>query len=247
MINLEITDGVETNYYFKEFFERPNVNRIGIRLSSGTDSALALFFLAKFITETESFNKIIFPWTGLELNNELSFAKEKAIQILNLIREMYPKVDIRDIHFDSWFRKPPYEHPSYKRRYCEPLNEKFIQDNNLDAFLSGITSNPPKDVRDQYGMNSEPEFRNPETRDTHEYWQGKSESNLPWINFNKKFIASQYQKYNLMENLYPLTESCVTENIEGLMYLGSMSFPCKKCFWCREKYWAFGSYDGAIK
>jgi hypothetical protein len=251
MVNLEITDGAVTNYHFKELFERSDVKRIGIRLSSGTDSALVLFFLAKFITETESFDKVIFPWTGLELNNKLSFAKERAIQILNLIREMYPKVDIRDIHFDSWLRVPPYEDPADKNRYSNPLAEKFRLENNLDAFLSGITSNPPKEIRDQYEMVTEhcisAEHRNPENMDTHEYWEGRSDSNIPWKKHDKKFIAHQYKKYNLMENLYPLTESCVIETVDVLLNMGSPSFPCKKCFWCREKYWAFGSYDGAIQ
>jgi 7-cyano-7-deazaguanine synthase in queuosine biosynthesis len=62
----------------------------------------------------------------------------------------------------------------------------------------------------------------------------------PWWNVDKKFIAFQYQKYNLMNIIFPLTESCIEDKKD-------QPFPCKKCFWCEEKYWAFGSYDGGIQ
>ena len=59
----------------------------------------------------------------------------------------------------------------------------------------------------------------------------------PYVNVDKRFFAHQYKKFGLMGEYYNLTVSCTSEpNIS----------PCKKCKWCREKYWAFGSYDGGI-
>ena len=59
---------------------------------------------------------------------------------------------------------------------------------------------------------------------------------------NKKFIAQCYKDYNLMDKLYPLTASCIG-------YADTTNYftePCKTCWWCKEKLWAFGSYDGGV-
>ena len=49
----------------------------------------------------------------------------------------------------------------------------------------------------------------------------------------KKAIAAGYEEHDLMDDLFPLTKSCVDRN----------KTPCFKCFWCYEKHWAFGMYD----
>jgi 7-cyano-7-deazaguanine synthase in queuosine biosynthesis len=59
---------------------------------------------------------------------------------------------------------------------------------------------------------------------------------FPWSIVDKKFIAAQYKKFGI-EELSTLTNSCII----------SSKSPCKKCWWCKERYWAFGSYDGGIK
>jgi hypothetical protein len=60
----------------------------------------------------------------------------------------------------------------------------------------------------------------------------------PYVNVDKRFFAYQYKKFDLMGEYYNLTVSCTSE---------SHSIPCRKCNWCQEKYWAFGSYDGGVK
>lgn len=59
---------------------------------------------------------------------------------------------------------------------------------------------------------------------------------IPWATVDKSFIAAQYSKFKLKE-LSDITNSCI---ISG-------HTPCKECWWCRERYWAFGSYDGGIQ
>ena len=55
---------------------------------------------------------------------------------------------------------------------------------------------------------------------------------------DKKFLAEIYEQENLMNDLFPNTVSCT--NISKIE-------PCKKCYWCEEKKWAFGMYDGCLK
>ena len=57
----------------------------------------------------------------------------------------------------------------------------------------------------------------------------------PFIHVDKKFVADIYRKNNLMEDLYPLTGSCVgTELVTDYF-----TKECRQCFWCHEKKWAF--------
>ena len=64
----------------------------------------------------------------------------------------------------------------------------------------------------------------------------------PYEYVDKRFVADMYHKYNLMFELFPITSSCV-EYAEKTDYFTK---PCKECWWCREKKWAFGMYDGGI-
>lgn len=251
MVDLVVTDNKTKNYFFKNLFENKSITKIGVRLSSGTDSALVLFFLAKFITELEKFYITIYPWTGIELNNELSVAEEKAIKIVDVIRQLYPKVNIKNTHVDKWLRIPPLEKPQDKKYYSNPAADKFKAENNLDLLISGSTCNPPKEIIESEKMETmfckAPKYRHVESVTDSSIWGHTDEKEFPWRYVDKKFIAHQYKKYNLMENLYPLTESCVIEKFDILLEMGANSFPCKTCYWCREKYWAFGSYDGGIQ
>jgi hypothetical protein len=234
MTELILSDGKVENTWFKTFFEEKNYKRIGIKCSSGTDSSLVLFFLAKFITETESFDKVIYPWTGIELNNTHSKAELLVTKIINLIRSLYPKVNIQDIHYDYWLRSPEHADPKYKHEYFIPAVNKFQIEKRLDIFITGATLNPPKSIMRIYDIDS----KRPIHRDSETITDNYMEDNIPWINNNKKFISYMYKKYGLMENLFPLTESCISETEKS-----SQIFPCKKCFWCLEKYWAFGMFD----
>ena len=51
-----------------------------------------------------------------------------------------------------------------------------------------------------------------------------------------------WKKYNLMD-IFKETISCVTYYPKG----SKKELPCKECYWCYEKFWAFGMYDRGIK
>ena len=64
----------------------------------------------------------------------------------------------------------------------------------------------------------------------------------PFEFVNKKFVSDMYHRYNLMDELFPITASCVAYAKKT----NHFSEPCKECWWCREKKWAFGMYDGNV-
>ena len=64
-------------------------------------------------------------------------------------------------------------------------------------------------------------------------------NNSPFKNVDKRFTAQVYEDEFLLETLFPLTRSCLG-SAEVTDYHEK---PCKMCYWCEEKYWAFGQYD----
>lgn len=242
---LILTNGDQINTWFDDFFKENKYKKIGLKFSGGVDSTLLLFFLAKFITETENCDKIIFPVLVEATNFEITKSPEKSQKILELIRDMYPKVQIKDITFRSYTRTGQYISTVHKSKYIDKIFKEIDQELMLDIFLSGTTSNPKQKERELYNITGSPIVRDPESIFNH--WTEEQIKTRPWFLFDKKFIAAQYRKYNLMDNIYPLTESCIMESHQELLRIGANGFPCKKCYWCQEKFWAFGSYDGGIK
>ena len=61
----------------------------------------------------------------------------------------------------------------------------------------------------------------------------------PFLNKTKKDFADLYEEHNLMDSLFPYTASCVAKAEET----NNFTKPCQQCFWCLEKYWAYGMFD----
>ena len=59
---------------------------------------------------------------------------------------------------------------------------------------------------------------------------------LPFGGVDKKFIAYQYKRHEL-HGLRAITVSCTADS----------KTPCQECWWCQERFWAFGDYDGGQK
>lgn len=224
-----LSDGrIETDW-FENFFQT-NKKNIGLWLSGGTDSSLILYFLCKFITETQSFDKKIFPIIAVQTDNVNSKCEEKTLLIIDLIKSMYPKVYINKLERMTYSRSPIELTRVVKQMKLRIRSKMFIKKHNLDILIQGSTINPSENIGNSYVARDA-------YRDSAQY---EYKEQYPWWNVDKKFTAFQYHKYDLMKNLFPLTESC-TEDIQEQPY------PCKKCFWCEEKYWAFGMYDGGIQ
>ena len=114
-------------------------------------------------------------------------------------------------------------------------------------MINSFTSNPSKDVmlRNNFYDKRDPKRDNPE-----EYFKWELDNGIhppgktffdlhrPFTLVDKSFIAHFYHKYDLMD-LYKQTVSCTGD-------VTDKKYPCRKCFWCHEKKWAFGSYDGGV-
>ena len=206
------------------------VNVIGQWMSGGADSSLLAYLLCKKIRDEELDIKFqpISVRRGRANNpiyagNVIDFIEEDLGVDFILPHEVYyPPLD------DEYMReiKIFWERDDYNFRH-----RKF------EILYSGITSNPPADdstipknkerVRDDNGVDKIVEQRN-----------GYRHYINPFINVNKKWEAEAYKDKELLDSLFPLTYSC-EGSIEATKH---HTQHCKRCWWCQERFWAFGRY-----
>jgi len=269
--DLIVTDGKTEVTRFKEVIEDDNIKKIAVNVSGGTDSPLVIYFIAKFISQTKKYDKEIFPHFMVDTGNMLTIAPTLVPKQIDVIRSLFPDVTIHDVYTqdfrreEDWnddlkryipvnkegrhFRSDLYDDvesaslDGIKNLYCEPLKKTMWEVLKPDVLLNGKTSNLPNTTLKLYGADvSQPKAR---AAGETEKWPQEKKDRSPWYKVDKRFIGHQYRKENLIDNLFPLTESCLCESVGELVEngLNSDSYPCKKCHQCVEKFVAFGMYD----
>jgi len=127
-------------------------------------------------------------------------------------------------------------------------NEKFMENFKGPIRLDGMTANPPKEVRmkfSDYMIKRFPEHKYLEKdikrvtgeprRDVHNKPELRFDVYQPFLNVNKRFVAGIFQAEGLMDEMFPLTRSCVGSAKQTKDFTAW----CWQCFWCYEKAWAF--------
>ena len=246
---MKITYAGQTINFFDEF---PTDSKILLSLSGGLDSASLFFLICKHFPNME-----IIPFTGK--NVRAPFDAERAEDITQWMKKRFPKNKILPReeftydHFDKfWYqqaidrwedefvlvngKKIPRCHNARgltkmltMRHETSKLREKY----SVKLAVSGQTSNPPVNEQKKYNFyNLAERRRDGPNKNKHQVGKNKYS---PFIHVDKKFIADIYKKNNLMQELYPLTGSCI-----GTKYTTDyFTKECRQCFWCHEKKWAF--------
>lgn len=114
---------------------------------------------------------------------------------------------------------------------CEEINRKH----KCQLWFNAMTKNPPISVQKEMGFEHLAEKRRNKKRPI----QRAHGAYEPFVNEDKKTIAAIFKKFNLMEDIFPLTQSC-NNNHKNTEYFTK---PCGNCYWCYEKLWAFGTMD----
>jgi 7-cyano-7-deazaguanine synthase in queuosine biosynthesis len=216
-------------------FNTKNI-KIGIGVSGGADSALLLYLAAKYLPDT-----VIVPWSGYEIKNKVHnyrpFTILDAQNVVQIVKEKLPHANITDHYIWSYDRQG-----QNKNTYMKNEIDRCLKNKTFDMYVSGITANPPEDIlkeiskrllKDTAGVIDTYRSYYKEVRRQSWYYS-------PFTNIDKKVIASLYQKYDLMNDLFCVTQSCVGWGHQTNWF----TEPCKQCFWCHERKWAFGRYDG---
>lgn len=191
--------------------------RIGIKLSSGCDSAIVMYGICK---EAEDIDYIQ-PFTCIL--DTRPYQEYYVSQILDWMREHFPHLEIRDPH---WVRaKTPDDYVAAQDRVVEEYEHE------VDIIFSGLNQSPPQEVWESFGQNG-PGLDRVEL--TTESKDGSVWRMRPLAHKNKKEVCEAYKQYGVLETLYPLTFSC-----EGN---SSMDTHCGECWQCKERLWGFGRF-----
>lgn len=212
------------------------INVIGIWMSGGADSSLLCYLLAKKIKEEQLPYKIQ-PLTVQKRPNIF-----ESVPVKNKIVELLDADDIFENHIIYHAPAEGWETENYLSLFSTK-NRENIKNNLFQVLFSGITTNPPRDVQEnfQWGILEDVERKRGTNvlKDTIRYFTETVDSNeyefyeiKPFFNIDKKKISDLYKEHDLLETLFPLTRSC-----EDRTYTKGH---CGKCWWCEERLWAFG-------
>ncbi len=204
------------------------VETIGIWMSGGADSSLLTYVLAKKIKD-ENLKINIQPlsvrrgrgWNPIYAGHVIDFIEQN----LNI------KMKSHIVYY------PPMDDEHYReiQVFREKDNENFLND-NFQILYSGITCNPPSD--DETISKNKERTRDEESERPLKTYNGIRYYMNPFFDINKKHLKMIYDQLKLTDSLFPITRSCEGSDYET----GNYTYHCEKCWWCEERYWAFGKY-----
>ena len=211
---------------------------IGIWLSGGADSALLCYLLA---------NKIIQDQLPLQIQ-PITVDYKRPFRFIagDVVAEIKKLLPPNDIFKEHLVYNPPsdttWSHAELTARFHQ-LNEIHVRENKFQVLYSGITTNPPIDVQEKFNWGVLPDVEVkrgstvPKIKVRHivqqehdivyEFYEIK-----PFFDLTKQDIASLYISSGVENTLFPVTRSCED--------LTSTEGHCGKCWWCEERFWAFG-------
>ena len=248
-----------------EFDIPEDKKNIVISISGGCDSAFLSWAVLSYLRKNKRFdNNVIFTHC-IDLVRDPKSYEYFADPIISLFEKEFSDINIeRDVYsFTEQTWNPPKNDPVIEPnpRYGNRLTKggaqhirlrQLLSKNKLDAYFLGRTANPPIEVQKELNMKTGGTIggvphREIENVKDEELFEVKNFNGHEWIKIrplikiNKSVIASFYDDISfLKEKIFPLTHSCVgtAEKTDN------STKPCKNCWWCKEKYWAFGQYDG---
>jgi len=208
-----------------DFYIPKFVNKIGLRISGGADSAIVSYALAHHIAVSNKHIEII-PITVL--HDGKAYQKQYADKILDFIKQKF------DINIGSH-----YTAFSTSIDYIEVQNNltnSLYKKNIIDAHFIGITKNPPAQFsavwEEKYNLKGPVDDRDTDlktfivTDENHIIYR-------PLKDKDKKDVAQLYKDYGVLDTLFPLTRSCEE-------YTVNFEQHCGKCWFCQERLWGFG-------
>lgn len=214
---------------FNDIMIPTHVKKIGIKLSGGADSAMACYMLAKYLKECRP-DVTIHPITAVITAKP--YQKIFAEQIVSKISQLLDYKNFGE-HFVEYTKtRELHEYLEVQQR----LLHRLYDTNRIDMHVTGISA--VANIDDAPELYEEIENTGPTDnrfKETTKKSQKTAYSFSPFINTDKKGIAEYYVNLGLLEELFPLTRSCEEKTTD-------FSQHCGTCWWCKERYWAFGKY-----
>lgn len=221
---------------------------VAVKLSGGADSAIVYYAVCDYYKNK---NTNIYACTmDTALKPWYTTGAAKIIKIVGELTGVYPVEHLKFYNSSHTATSGPDAYATG----IDMMDSDAVTRFNLNAIYSGLTINPPlDDMKDYFKIHATDHNLNlfslmehiddrDTSRDTTEeptFLTKKYNDQLvdrirPFINKDKKDVATAYKIYDMTEHLYPHTYSC--ESVTA-----SKTFThCGHCFFCLERYYGFG-------
>jgi hypothetical protein len=199
------------------------VNKVGIRISGGADSAIVAYMLALYKRDFRP-NITLHPITcvnNLKPYQEI-FAKGVIKKITELTGVPFEEHIVAEVDGEQYVK-------AQKR-----VTDKIYADRLVDIHFMGETMNPPVGTEEQENWQYNGGGRD-KTRDAFGDVHTPVVIYRPIRNLNKKGVKELYDHFGVLDSLYPITRSCEIHTLD-------FSEHCGKCWFCLERHWGFGRY-----
>ena len=219
-----------------EFDDNFLPKQIVVSLSGGADSATATYLTLKHFPQIEIFpfmcNDVNAPKDADAAREITEYLQKKFPN--GKLNDITIK-DFNDREVGGWWPKAKESMLENQELYgnmsvtavakilqLDKLIPEFMNQFKGPIRLDGMTANPPKEIRLAFAKYAKERF--PEIRYTArdlERIQGETRRDVshkpnitynvyqPYINVNKRFVAGVYKEEGLMQDLFPMTRSCV--------------------------------------
>lgn len=219
--------------------ELPKTGNILLWVSGGLDSAAGLYLIAKHIKENKLKTKIIVATWKRDQNDNPRRYQNKLPKDWNVTHakkvmawvEKKLKLTKTQKFQHIIVNTPVRTGPRIPGEEWLKIYNEYEKEYKLKDTFGFVTKNPARSIMIENDMwtRDRPTYRDSAKR---------HHNSKPFQNYDKKFIFRIFEEEGLMKSLYPLTRSC-----EGQADVTKdFTKPCKKCWWCKEKKWAFNRY-----
>lgn len=217
--------------------------RVSMSLSGGADSAILFYHACDVLSD-----KTFIVWSGYDTRRPDSIFY--AMEVYQFVKNSYPNVDILPHHTFKYTTYPGMT-PTQSKKWDWKLDPKSVahheeevklwKEHRFDFTLNGMTSNPPEDAIKKFKMDVDTghgviEPRRHNERDEWIHSDVFRSLYSPFVKKDKSYVRMMYEKYGVLDTLFPLTASCIGFPHET----NNGQKPCRNCVWCKERLWAFG-------
>ena len=219
-----------------------NSKKLSVSLSGGADSAILFYHACDVLSD-----KTFLVWSGYDTRRPDSILY--AMEVYQFVKNSYPNVDILPHHtfkyttetskFQTSEKWDSKKDPKSVAHHDEEV--KLWNKHKFDLTLNGMTCNPPEEAIKKFKMDVDTGHGVIEPRRSvrdRPKWllDGFRPLYSPFVQEDKSYVKMMYEKYGVLDTLFPLTASCIgfpdeTDNGQK---------PCRNCVWCKERLWAFG-------
>jgi 7-cyano-7-deazaguanine synthase in queuosine biosynthesis len=218
-----------------DFLIPDETKTIGVNCSGGADSAILLYMVCEYIKTHKMETSVAVLTCANDAKHRWNARKAADVINYTIDRLQWNQIDIHYAYYRS----------RQETTHFHKVEGELFDDNRIDMLVAGITANPKLQ---SMVVNSAGEavdlavdaltVRNVDAQPV----DFNSRYVTPFVNVDKRFVASMYQQYNVMD-LLDLTRSCESLPDAGTPFDPEFEKnPCGLCWWCLERKWAFGRF-----